>query len=62
MPSDFGITCTHLWYKGCKTRIVASIEEYVQTVQFSMNQILPTLFTLRNKESKIIAVMSFQCR
>ena len=36
-----------------------SIEEHVQTIQFSLNQILPTLFTLRNEESKIIAVMSF---
>ena len=30
----------------------------VQTVQFSLSQILPTLFTLRNEESKIIAEMS----
>ena len=30
-----------------------------KTVQFSLDQILPTLFTLRNEESKIIAVMSF---
>ena len=30
----------------------------VQTVQFSPNQLLPTLFTLRNEETKIIAVMS----
>ena len=37
---------------------MASIEEHVQTVQFSLNQILPILFTLRNEESKIIAVMS----
>ena len=38
--------------------IVASIEEHVQTVQISLNQILPTLFALRGEESKIIAVMS----
>ena len=38
---------------------MASIEEeHVQTIQFSLNRILPTLFTLRNEESKIIAVMS----
>ena len=37
---------------------MASSEEHVQTVQFSLNQILPTLFTLRDDESKIIAVMS----
>ena len=37
---------------------MASIEEHVQTVQFSLNQILPTLFTLRHEESKIIALMS----
>ena len=28
---------------------------------FSLNQIQPTLFTLRNEESTVIAVMSFQC-
>ena len=37
---------------------VASIEEHRQRVQCSLNQILPTLFTLRNEESKIVAVMS----
>ena len=30
----------------------------VQTVRFSLSQIPPTLFTLRNEESKFIAVMS----
>ena len=40
------------------TRIVASIEEQVQAVQFSLNQILPILFTLRNEESKTITVLS----
>ena len=44
--------------KNRRTRIVASIEEHVQTVQFSPNQILPTLFMLRDDESRIIAVMS----
>ena len=53
-----GLACSNLWCKRCRTRIVASIEDHVQTVQFSLNQILPTLFTLRNEESKIIAVMS----
>ena len=52
------LACSHLWYKRCRTRIVASIEEHMQTVQFSLHQILPTLFTLRSEESKIIAVMS----
>ena len=37
---------------------MASIDEHVQTVQFSMNPILPILFTLRGEESKISAVMS----
>ena len=37
---------------------MASIDEHVQTVRFSLNQILPTLFTLRNEESRITAVMS----
>ena len=29
---DFGLTCSRLRYKRCRTRIVASIEEHVQTV------------------------------
>ena len=37
---------------------MASSEEHVQTVQVSLNPILPTLFTLRDDESRIIAVMS----
>ena len=56
LPSS--LTSSRLRYKRCRTRIVASIEEHVQTVQFSLNQILPTLFTLRNDESRNIAVMS----
>ena len=39
---------------SCRTRIVASIEEHVSSI--SWDQFL--LFTLRNKESKITAVMS----
>ena len=37
---------------------MASIEEHVQTIQLFSESILPSLFTLRDKESKIIAVMS----
>ena len=54
----FGLTCSRLRYNKCRTRIVASSEEHVQTVQVSLNPILPTLFTLRDDESRIIAVMS----
>ena len=35
-----------------------SIEEHVQTVQIFIEPILPTLFTLRDDASSIIAVMS----
>ena len=37
---------------------MASIEENVKQFKCSLNQILPTLFTLRDNESRIIAVMS----
>ena len=39
-------------------KIVASCGKHMKTGQLSKKQILPTLFTLRNEESKIIAVVS----
>ena len=38
---NFDLTCSRPRYKRCRTRIVASIQEQVQTVQISLNQILP---------------------
>ena len=39
-------------YERCRTSIVASIEKHVQKVQILIEQILPTLFTLRDNESR----------
>ena len=52
------VLISDLWYKRCRTRIAASSDGHVQKNNLSLNRILPTLFTLRNEESKIIAVMS----
>ena len=47
----FFLECFHRQYPRCRTRIVAKIEDHVQTAQFSLNRICPTLFTPRNQES-----------
>ena len=56
--SNFGLTCSRLRCNKCRKRIATSIVNTCKEFKFSLNQILPTLFTLRDDESIISAVVS----
>ena len=52
---NISLTCSRTGCERCRTRIVAPIENTFKQFKFSLNQNLPTLFTLRDDESRIIA-------
>ena len=44
--------------KGARRGLLLRLKDTCKRINFSLNRILPSLFTLRNEESEIIAVMS----
>ena len=58
MWRNFGLTCSRLWYKDAGRGLWLRLKSASKQVKFLMNQILSPSFTLRDDESRILAVMS----